>query len=918
VYLPSALDARSAFVLFADPAALRARVTRAMFAPGPDDPEPAQPAAEPAPIETSLQAFEVRFTRASLDPRYRGMYLGRPLAAYHERASAMTAEEGDTSPEGIRARLEALYPATLREVLAKLRECREEEVLLEGLADGVLTAPGGLIRHRGEDIRRADLPSVIARVRGERRALEAELVVHDVSSRAAHRDAARALGRGWGPYLDHLLALLHFATHAARKLDDARSYLSHVVDIVLADGHVSSAERRRLLEAANDLHAVLAPVYAARDELAPSEAVAARFTARGGCSALDQKLGVGQPTPESLGEWLEVADGWARGAVDDLHVLAEATLDELLEAERHIARSFLDGEDVGQAPEQGTVPGAYPDCVIGAERPRQKRLGAWDRFQVADGLFPGLARFGVASGVLLPAIFFGGTVGTATIHAHNALGAPVEVTIDGQTEEIAPYETAIFRADEQGSLHVRTTTLDGKVIEVFDTPEVDGFGDYVYNVARAAPLVHWTATYGPVPVPDDRPMGAPRWLESDEEVIFEDPPESISTSGDRGTRTVLSAVSGPGIMPSSTLSLAGDQADQEALVEAHIAWEPSGSDALVAWADAVDPDSPVFTRLVARAEEEPDDVALQVIVLGAATGEVRDARCERLRARASAEPGDPDRTYLAHRCIDERAARQAAYLASYAQHPRHPWLASAAASALAARGDWSESFRAWDVALAGVRAPTIAASFAMEAIRTRRAAAAAGLVIDGVWRAPESARSGAVSIIEALEGEDVADAPPVVVAFKRLAAGDLRGALASTTAGEPVARQVLALAGASDGADPALRRRALALPVDDFDLSAVAALAALAVREGGDAERFFAAIDEALAPEPIAGLREVLASPDLATSPERLEALAAGQSLRVAAILKAMGVIVLGDRAPAAWRRDAKAALFPFERPFFR
>jgi Zn-dependent protease with chaperone function len=919
VYLPSVLDARSAFGLFTDPLDVRRRVTRAMFAPGPDAPEPAKPLPEPAPLATSLAAFEERFARAALDPRYRGMYLDRPLAAYHASLDAMTGGEGETTPEAIRARLEALYPTTLRKALAKLRECREEEVLLEGLADGVLRAPGGLIRHRGEEIRRADLPSVIARVREERRGLEAELVAHDVSSRRAHLDAARLLGGGWAPYLEHLLALLHFATHASRKLDDAFGYLAHVVDIVLADGHVSASERKRVLEAANDLHVVLSRVFEARGALAPPSPVTARFDRRGGCKVLNQRLGLGEATPENLGDWLAAADGWARGSADDLRVLAETTLDELLEAERHVARSLLDDTDPGAAPEPGAVPSSYPGCVVGAERPRQKRLGAWDRFQLADGVVPGLARLGVASAVLLPAMFFGTSVGTASVHAHNGLSAPVEVTIAGRTETVGPYETKVFEADARGSLHVEARAVDGRLIEAFDAPEVEGFGDYVYNVARAATLVHWTATYGSAVAPSERPMGAPRWLEASEEVIFEDPPESISTKSGGGTRTVLTAVSGPDVSPSSALSLAGDPAERSALMEAHLAWEPGGSEALTAWAEVVEDDSPALARLVARAESEPDDLALQVLAFEHAKGEAREAGCARYRARAAEAPDDPGRAYLANLCIEELGARREAVLSWFARDPRHPWLAWSAATVLAGGGSWGDALRAWDVALAGIQTPLLASSVASEAIRTRRVAAAAGFEVDPSWRVPDRAHFGAVGFLEALDAEEGADDPPLVLAFRRLRAGDLAGAVTeSEKVGGAAASQVLALAGASEGADEPLRERALALGTSDLGAPTLGALAALAQREGADAAPFFAALDEALAPTRIEGLAEALAAPDLGAAPARLEALVEGHSLRTVALVKAMGVVVLGDRAPKAWRDGARVALFEYERPYLR
>src|SRR5205807_202298 len=133
---------------------------------------------------TTLERFAKKYERPSLDPRYHGAYLWRSIAAHHATSKAMVGAGagsassgfasqgavpgaapagGATAPaltaaaagdgrEGVLDRLRALYPSTLRADLKTYRERREEEVLLEGLADGVLTAPGGVIRYRGREI----------------------------------------------------------------------------------------------------------------------------------------------------------------------------------------------------------------------------------------------------------------------------------------------------------------------------------------------------------------------------------------------------------------------------------------------------------------------------------------------------------------------------------------------------------------------------------------------------------------------------------------------------------------------------------------------------------------------------------------------------------------------------------------------
>jgi ABC-type multidrug transport system fused ATPase/permease subunit len=139
-----------------------------------------------------------------------------------------------------------------------------EEHQLEGLADGALTAPGGVIRYRGREIRRKELRGVIEAVRTERRSVEQRILDHDRTCRATHLAAANLIGHGWNDHLQGLVELLHFAAHSLRNLSDAHSHLHHVLDIVLADGNVSSSERKRVLSSADDLYLVITRLWQAK------------------------------------------------------------------------------------------------------------------------------------------------------------------------------------------------------------------------------------------------------------------------------------------------------------------------------------------------------------------------------------------------------------------------------------------------------------------------------------------------------------------------------------------------------------------------------------------------------------------------------------------------------------------------------
>jgi len=922
-YLPSTLDPRSAWALFDDAAGLRRRVTRAFFAPRPKTgaPPPSAPKA-PVPIADSLVRLEEQYRRASLDPRYRGVYLGRSVAGFHVAPTTMIGSDRTDDRAMIQARIDALYPDSMRELLARYREHREEEMLLQGLVDGVLSAPGGIVRHRGREIRRRELPDVVADVKSQRQAVERELVAHDVSCRAAYLDAAAALGQGWAAYLEHLTRLLHYASHGARSLRDEHSYLHHVLGIVLADGRVSSDERRRLMGAATVLYDDLRFAWGASAKVELVSAVAERFEKRGGYKVLKQALGLNAPNDSNLADWLNVIDGWAGEAAADLEVLAQATLDALLEVEAYVGDHHAANTDPGPAPALGSLPNEYPKCVIGSERERQKRLGLWDRFQTADGLFPGLARFGVASMMLAPAMFVGNSLGTSAIHAFNGLPVAVDVTVDDETKHIEPRGRVVFEHVGEEPIRI-TSRAGGAMVETFEYRDPTAFGDYVYNVASAAVLSEWTAEYGTVANEDgDRILGAPRFVEVAADAILEAPPRSISSRGGGGTRTVVEAVATSDDVSARALIRAIDASTERvAIATAHLRYAPYGSDDYVEWLDALESigqGTLAVTLVHRRSAESPLSVGVERFVDDQLADADKAAGCARRQQASNASPDDADRLYLAIRCIDDVRAREASVLAAVAQHPTHPYIAYSAARVLAARSAWRDAMAAFTVAMGAPMSAAWRDAATLEALRTHRAAVHAGADgFVGVFGTPAGAGGAAYRTFLAIEGAPSADEPPDVTLLRKLSVGDLPGFLAGLGTGTQRDPGLVVLAGASDGAPAHAVRDALG--VDPRGLSAIPlfALAGLAAENASDSSAIEAelirALDDEAAP-PIAGpLVAALRAKDAAA----IESLAAGCVLRAREMVLSAGLVALRQGAPSAWRDEVRAVSFATEHPFF-
>ena len=948
LYLPSKLDPRSAWALFRDPAATRRAVTQrfaeAAFGEAKD---------EPAPIEESLALIDEDYAIPSLDRRYRGAYLNRtvvgavaqvadlyaPIGAEQSdgmpTARRRAAPEGggvpprsgatdvfvDEEPEAIVRRLDALYPESLKEQLERASELRREQSLLTALQDGILSAPGGVIRYRGREIPRKQLTEVIERVKREHTEADNAVLAHDRACRTAHRIAARRLGGGWEDYLVSLASLLHYADHASADVRDAIEHMHHVLNIVTADGHVSSGERVRLLSACQDVWNTISAAFSQREDVALPARVRETLEAESWMEALAGGFDLSPPHDQNLGDWLRVVDSWAYSTSDTLGALASRTLEALLEAEAEVERALREGAELPEAPQVASAPRQYSTLVLGQERERQKKLGWWDRFQLADGFVPGAARLAVASGLLLPAMLFTGSAGEATVTIYNGLGIPVEVSIDGESEVVSPRGVASIDVATNAHAQVVARASSGREIERFEADADYAWGDYVYNVASASPLVEWTASYGSASERPERPLGTVRWHQTSVDAIFTEPPRSVSLPrGSSGTtRDALAGLAdAPPMMQVGNCS---DPAERQAMIEAHLRWDPSDDPKLGEWMSHVEDEATLLAIVRERLEAEPGRV-LWLRLEQDAAGDARAEVCARHRELAAAAPESADYAYLATRCIEDEAARDAAFVEQHQRHLSHPWLAMAAGYEHAGHARWDEALSLLSACRIG-ETSTFFSAIAIDVARIRRVRAEvpSAVVLDDLI-----ADSQPLRFLLSFDGIGVPPGDPASELFmapwRSLARGELEGvlgALAMDPNSAPAQSTLLRLVAASDGATPAMVAEAFALAPDaGINARTVWPTMALAVREGRDPQPFIAFARENAEEESEAMISLLDAGPLAADPSGTMHGVVAGLDPVFRGHALVMGIVLLGDAAPAEWRHDARALLFTSERPYFR
>jgi Zn-dependent protease with chaperone function len=898
-YIAAAIDERSAWDVFDGVPDLKKRMTAHIF-------RAVQEAAD-VPLDQSLAKLDEQFGRAFYDRSYRGAYLGRPLARHAREVADLYGPP--LLSEHIAAELDAIYPQALSQDLAKLKALEEEKATLQGLKEGFLKTSGGVIRHRGKDLKRADLQDALDDVQDELDRAREAVQAHDRRCRSVHLAAAAQLGSGWDAYLKGLVAILHYAEHSEADLRDAHGALCNTVSVVTADGRVSSGEVKALLKACAEVHNALRHIYEDEGKLIVLDRTLLR---RLKVESWQQSLGAFNlplANESNVGDWLNAIDSWVASAGSALAALRQAALEQLLLAEAQVARFVRGRMTPAAAPHATKVPEKYPVLVPGSERPRKTKLDLWDRFHVADGLGATLARLTVACGIIAAVLSVGTTVGATLVNIYNGLGRPVTVSIGEASVRVPAFSHAKLTVGNDEDYPVRTVTESGEVVEQFDANIPVGSDESIYNVAGASMLVEWTQTYGSVGEVPERVVGPQRWTTSNADYVFEEPPDSISSSrsSNGGTREVMGAFGHDN--PSAVLAMLHDEKQQAQVIRTHARWDSSDGHYTAYWL-ALAASTAGFDEIVrARLKADPEDV-LALRAEQDARQDLRAAVCKRHRALAGARPASVNLQYVAARCVDGDAERDQAFTDLYAKAADNGWVAAAMGYTHAGHARWSDAAAALNVARQ--RVPAMSERFALDTMRVRRM-----LSSDGEAQSSDVVRQSDMLryYLAIMSGKGLQ--PGIDRAYHQVARGEVDAAVKEKLRDPQEMARVLRLAAASDGASHEIVARALALPIDQgIDRATVWTALGLAVRERKDPAPYVAAIRESKDDE----AEKVLAfitSLRTSANPADAEKLLDGVSIESRGEAYSAALVILGARAPAAWRRGADRLLFVPERPYF-
>ena len=893
-YIPAPIDERSAWAIFDHTDMLREQVTATMI--GTD-------AGEPVPVEESVEALDAQFSREYFNPRYRGVYLGRSITRCATEPAALV----DPAMIGWQQAIEKLYPEDLVKDVTRLRAFERELGQLRAIHAGMLAPAEGGIRHRGRVIKPGELPDAIERVESDIEAVEKRIAASDRQCRSAHLAAAREVGDGWAEYLQGLIAAVHYADHTSANLQDLHGVLAHTAHVATVTGRIGSAGRKRVIAAANALHEALTKIYEQAGAVTLDSTLAERM---GNTSWVDilGSFELGEASEENLGDWMNVVDGWTSQAGGPCAKLRTEALEQLLVTEAAIAEHVRNGTRAGPAPAPSQFPPAYETLLLGKERERKDVPSWWDRFQTADGKLAATARLAAAATIVLAVLGFGGTLGSSTITVYNGLSVPVVVDIAGTELTVAPRGAQTHTLAEPGVYPVATRTRAGKRIERFDAEIAGTFGKFVYNVGGAAPLVEWTAVYGTTEPEPDSLLGAPRWTRTTAQVLFTDPPESISSRSGNGRRRVLSAVTEPS--PLRRASIVRDSAERKLMAEAHVRWDDTRSEDMLGWLSVAQDGVPELGKIIAeRLADAPNDVMLRRAEQDVTTGEEHEAVCERHLVSSETAPDSADLFYLAARCIEDDSTKAQTFLDAHKYWPTNAWLAYAAGYTFMESARWNEAIPALEAARRALK--PVKSHVTIDLARIYR--------LTGDGRAMTALAKGSPELeymITLETGKGHGGSP--VLAYSALAKGELDDAMEKAALDSATEVDVLRLAAASDGASEELQARALALDAESgIDNNTRWAAIGLAMRKGHDHARFHPP-EATVSPDYMRKLLAFVEHARTSADPSVAEAELAGVTTVMRGHAYTVATVVLGDRTPEAWRTGAKRLLFASERPYFR
>jgi Zn-dependent protease with chaperone function len=894
-YIACAQDGRSPWELLRDAPARQIQLSQHAFRhasfPSPD-------AVEYLESETCMHVMAERYAPIFLEAKYRGTYLRRSCVRHADKPEALYLPA--TTDE---ATLDQLYPTELSRTLANWRALCAEVEMLEALKLGLIAPTRSDLLHRGRPLRRSELPQLLAAAKRDRDAYAAALAHHDWTCRRAHLDAAARISPQWATYLQSLIHLLHFADHTEAELRDAAGHYANRMEVVTADGRVNWLERRRLAKAALEIYYAIQDTWTFVQDVDLPDEIAKALETTQLHRLLPNASTLTRPEARNIASFAGFIDVWIRAYVNVFDALEREALKTLLQNEAKIAAAAQNGLVLESAPSPGATPAHYATQIPGSARSRQHRLGPWDRFQLADGWMPSLARFAVASGVLSTTLWAGLWFDDVEIYVLNGFPRPIVVDIAQKSIEVPALASTSLRIPASAQLEVGARTNEGEVIEYFRTQADALQQKYIYNVAGAASMIEYDAGTW-------QKLGTRRWLGTTATKIFD-----ARSAQQRVGHVTTSEVRGSHHMATDYAMLWSKNHDEQVdLVKTHLRWDIRESEQMPTWATLAARNELLHSAIAARLQRYPDEISTRWALLRFGSAQDWHELCDEHIQPPGTNPrfDSTVEQWLLHAlCLVPSHKSRNTIIRLQNRSPNNPWINLLAAEVLMANQQWREAADVLRMHLNQIPHTTEACVFLARITR-----------ISETERRAEIEQCSARSLFlrEALQLEQhhpKNEARPQILAALSQSLVDKAWSIYQEKMAEDP--QTLLLIAASDGAPEAARRAADQVDGDGNHSLTLAWIGlALALRDQRDTTPWIESVRSHMAAHETASLDDLLAPAQMAALlPAEFANETTHLTLETRLNFYAFASIVLGKSTPRMWKHASMRGLFAMERPAF-
>jgi len=394
-YIAADIDERNAWDVFSNPAQLRLRISNNFY-----NAEKSSELEAISPTEAVIK----RFDKAAYSPEYRGTYLNRSAVRNFSSVDEMLSSGELLS--NVRDSIANLYPKSIATELDAARNLDIERETLEALERGDLKPSGGVIRHRGEELKNSDIPNAVQDIVSERKIVADKLKNHDASCRRAHLQLAEKIGQGWPEYLTGLIQLLHCSEHMSARLEDEQALFVNTWSVITADGQIGYFEKHRMIKVCENLNSIMVDISASAAKLKLPQTIIDTMGIDDWAKQCPQ-FELAAVNKKNWVEWCQAASTLMGNLSHALNALESITLDEMIQTEAMLRKHLADNTTPEAAPAAGSCPTQYPLLIPGNENVLQRKLDLWNRFQLAHGIFPTLTRLLISLGIVGGTIYGG-------------------------------------------------------------------------------------------------------------------------------------------------------------------------------------------------------------------------------------------------------------------------------------------------------------------------------------------------------------------------------------------------------------------------------------------------------------------------------------------------------------------------------